>query len=594
MRRVISLIDMDCFYAQVEQRDNPSLWGQPVIVVQHSRQGVEGGILAVSYEARPFGVKRGMTVADAKLKCPQINVCHVPIGEYADKADIQKYRDASAEVFRVLNNFDEAIIVEKASVDEAFLDLTSYTNERLEELRENGMLEEFVKSAIEHLPTTFLANGEDFKENDHLREQVLTEFITSSRHSNENLLLLIAACAVEAIRDRIHEETQFFCSAGVGNNKMMAKLVCARHKPRQQTLIPWGYVREILRTTPIGDVRGFGGKLGNRVQELLNITLMGEILEIDFHLIVEAFPEQHEYLVAIAQGMCDEPVRPRKESSSIAVSKNFPGKLAIRTTKELRKWIDGLTKELAKRLMTDQTENKRTAENLVYSFLTEEGKPQKTLKISNYHPDTLFGQVWAAIKGLNRSNLANSEEGPWTPPILNISLSASRFQPGIPALNRSITEYFEGKKLKRWVRTHAVYNENDGRPDVVFEEPPPPKTPARPISKPSTSIIGSVEYIVLDDSDEEVAPPSPAPKNTTKIDYITVDGKRISKQAFRHLPPAIKKQYEHRIALEEARQIKAKSDAKNDAKGNRKRPIKSDAQKSKKAKPLESFFKKRN
>lgn len=43
MKRVISLIDMDCFYAQVEQRDNPSLWGQPVIVVQHSRQGIEGG-----------------------------------------------------------------------------------------------------------------------------------------------------------------------------------------------------------------------------------------------------------------------------------------------------------------------------------------------------------------------------------------------------------------------------------------------------------------------------------------------------------------------------------------------------------------------
>lgn len=49
-------------------------------------------ILAVSYEARPFGVKRGMTVADAKLKCPQISICHVPIGEYVDKADIQKYR----------------------------------------------------------------------------------------------------------------------------------------------------------------------------------------------------------------------------------------------------------------------------------------------------------------------------------------------------------------------------------------------------------------------------------------------------------------------------------------------------------------------
>uniref|UniRef100_A0A1I7U319 DNA polymerase eta n=1 Tax=Caenorhabditis tropicalis TaxID=1561998 RepID=A0A1I7U319_9PELO len=594
MQRVISLIDMDCFYAQVEQRDNPTLWGQPVIVVQHSRQGVEGGILAVSYEARPFGVKRGMSVVDAKIKCPQLNVCHVPIGEYADKADIQKYRDASAEVFRVLNNFDSAIVVEKASVDEAFLDLTVYTQQKLDELRENEMIEDFVRTAIDHLPTTYLANGEDCKENDHLRERFLSEYISNSQESTENLLLLIAACAVEAIREHIHDETQFYCSAGVGNNKMMAKLVCARHKPRQQTLVPWRYVKEILRMTPIGDVRGFGGKLGNRIQEELNISLMGEILETEIHLLIESFPDQHEYLRAIAQGLCDEPVRPRKESSSIAVSKNFPGRLAIRTVQEMRKWVEGLTKELAKRLSTDQMENKRTAENLVYSLLTEEGKPQKTLKINNYQPDILLQQIWTAIKPQNKSQ-NQGETGPWTPPVLNISLSATRFQPGIPALNRTISGWIEEKKHKKWVRKNAVYDENDGREDVIFEEPPPPKQQKKICSsKPSTSTIGSVEYIILDDSDEEEAPPPP-PQKTTNIDYITVDGKRISRQAFYHLPPEIKKQYEHRMALEEARQMKARIDEKRGG-GGRKRngPIKSDASnRSKKPKPLESFFKKK-
>ncbi|PIC41394.1 hypothetical protein B9Z55_008830 [Caenorhabditis nigoni] len=593
MRRVISLIDMDCFYAQVEQRDKPELWGQPVIVVQHSRQGVEGGILAVSYEARPFGVKRGMSVADAKIKCPQLNICHVPIGEYADKADIQKYRDASAEVFRVLNNFDSTIIVEKASVDEAFLDLTAYTNQKLEEIRENGQLEEFVKTSLDQLPSTHLANGEDVKENDHLRGAFLSDFIENSRNSTENLLLLIAAITVETIRKRIRDETQFYCSAGVGNNKMMAKLVCARHKPRQQTLIPWKNCREILRTTPIGDVRGFGGKMGNRIQEMLNITLMGEILELDIALLIETFPDQHEYLRAVAEGLDDEPVRPRKESSSIAVSKNFPGKMAIRTTGELKKWVGGLVKELAKRLGTDQAENKRTAENLVYSLLTDDGKPQKTLKMSSYHPDIIFEQVWTAIRGLNRSNLAKNEDGPWTPPVLNISLSASRFQPGLPAQTRAITEWLGARKREKEARKNAVYDPNDGRADVIIEEPPPPEIPA---SKPSTSgpktiLDGSVEFIVLDDSDEDVPAPQPL-KKPTDIDYITVDGKKISKQALRHLPPDIRKQYEHRIALEEARALKSKSDAKI---GNRKRtgPIKSPAQQAKKSKPLELFFKKK-
>lgn len=573
---------MDCFYAQVEQRDNPSLWGQPVIVVQHSRQGIEGGILAVSYEARPFGVKRGMTVAEAKLKCPQISICHVPIGEYVDKADIQKYRDASAEVFRVLNNYDSQIIIEKASVDEAFLDLSAYTNQKLQELRENEGLEEFLQAAITYLPTTHLATGEDVKENEHLREDVLLEYIENARNCTENLLLLIAAVTVEQIRQQVHEETQFFCSAGVGNNKMMAKLVCARHKPRQQTLIPWFYVREILRLTPIGDVRGFGGKMGNRIQEMLNITLMGELLEVDISQLIETFPNQHEYLRSVAEGHCDEPVRPRKESSSIAVSKNFPGKLSIRSVLELKKWLDGLTKELAKRLATDQAENKRTAENLVYSLLTEDGKPQKTLKITSYHPDTLFEQIWAAMKGLNKTNATKNEDsGPWTPPILNISLSATRFQPGIPAQNRSIHEWLYEKKTRKSRRKAAIYDENDGREDVIFVEPPEKLKKPNPTPK-STGTDG--DFIVLgSDSDDDVVQPK------TDDNWIFVDGKKFSKMAWRHLPPDIKKHYQHRIALEEARALKSKTG------GSRKRAgaHTDNAQKPKKPKSLESFFKKK-
>ncbi|VDO41490.1 unnamed protein product [Haemonchus placei] len=142
MDRVIGLIDMDCFYAQVEQREQPELWDSPVVVVQHAREGAPGGVIAVSYEARKFGVKRGMMIPEAKTKCPDLNVCFVPQGEHIDKADIQKYRDASVEVFDVLNAFDERIVVERASVDEAFLDLTEFVDQRLIESGAAEMLQE--------------------------------------------------------------------------------------------------------------------------------------------------------------------------------------------------------------------------------------------------------------------------------------------------------------------------------------------------------------------------------------------------------------------------------------------------------------------
>ncbi|VDO34363.1 unnamed protein product [Onchocerca flexuosa] len=125
-RRIIALIDMDCFYVQVEQRLQPHLYGKPVAVVQHSSANNRGGgLLAVSYEARSFGIKRGMFGEQAKALCPDLTLCYVPIGEYIDKADITRYRDASAEVFKVLHEFDSRIIVERASVDEAYLDLSA-------------------------------------------------------------------------------------------------------------------------------------------------------------------------------------------------------------------------------------------------------------------------------------------------------------------------------------------------------------------------------------------------------------------------------------------------------------------------------------
>ncbi len=71
--RVVALIDMDCFYCQVEARQDPSLRGKPSAVVQYNTwKG--GGIIAVNYEARAFGVTRNMRGQEAKEKCPDIKL----------------------------------------------------------------------------------------------------------------------------------------------------------------------------------------------------------------------------------------------------------------------------------------------------------------------------------------------------------------------------------------------------------------------------------------------------------------------------------------------------------------------------------------
>src|SRR5438874_6176109 len=108
--RAILHVDMDAFYASVEQRDNPALKGEPVIVGGHPTRGV---VLAASYEVRPFGVRSAMSMVEALRRAPHALV--VPPRPEA-------YATASEEVFAILESVTP--LVEPLSLDEAFLDVT--------------------------------------------------------------------------------------------------------------------------------------------------------------------------------------------------------------------------------------------------------------------------------------------------------------------------------------------------------------------------------------------------------------------------------------------------------------------------------------
>ncbi len=107
---MILLVDMDAFFASVEQAHHPHLRGKPVIVCgDPDRRGV---VTAASYEARPFGVHAGMPLAEAKRLCPQ--------AEYVE-GNPRKYVEKSLEILEILLSVTPD--VEPFSVDEAFLDL---------------------------------------------------------------------------------------------------------------------------------------------------------------------------------------------------------------------------------------------------------------------------------------------------------------------------------------------------------------------------------------------------------------------------------------------------------------------------------------
>ena len=111
MRRILH-IDMDAFYASVEQRDDPSLRGKPLAVGgQPNRRGV---VAAASYEARAFGVRSAMSMAKAVKLCPSLVI--VP-------PDFSRYKAASTTIFDIYREVTP--LVEPLSLDEAYLDVTT-------------------------------------------------------------------------------------------------------------------------------------------------------------------------------------------------------------------------------------------------------------------------------------------------------------------------------------------------------------------------------------------------------------------------------------------------------------------------------------
>jgi DNA polymerase-4 len=108
--RIILHIDMDAFFVSVEQRDNPSLRGKPAAVCGSLSRSV---VTSATYEARPYGIRAGMSTQEARRRCPQLILV---------EGNHSKYTETAARIFSILKEYTP--LVEVASIDEAYLDIT--------------------------------------------------------------------------------------------------------------------------------------------------------------------------------------------------------------------------------------------------------------------------------------------------------------------------------------------------------------------------------------------------------------------------------------------------------------------------------------
>ncbi|XP_058056733.1 DNA polymerase iota isoform X2 [Anopheles bellator] len=294
--RVIIHIDMDYYYAQVEEVLNPSLKDRPFAVKQRFC------VVTSNYLARQHGVRKLQPVKEALAACPELVLVN---GE-----DLTKYKEMSVKINEIMHRFTPH--VEKLGLDENYLDVTELVAERLE-LLDNAV-------ARPPNPTTISGDRED---------------CLGCQCGCERRLALATHLAKE-IRDCIYRELGLRCCAGIAHNKLLAKLVGAVHKPNQQTvLLPSTSGGAFLAS--LGCVRtltGIGEKTAQTLGECCGVTTVTELQRVELERLAKHVGhEQAVRLKHLALGRDDTPVRQTGKPKSVGLEDSCPS-ISVRADAE--------------------------------------------------------------------------------------------------------------------------------------------------------------------------------------------------------------------------------------------------------------------
>jgi DNA polymerase-4 len=255
-------LDMDAFFASVEQLDDPSLRGKPVIV----GKGDRGVVSAASYEARKFGVRSAMPVVQARKLCPE----GIFVG-----GRMRRYAEVSRQVMAVLGEFSP--LVEQASVDEAYMDVTG--TEKL-----FGPPEELARR----------------------------------------------------IQARVREATGLSCSVGIAPVKFLAKIASDFRKPGGVTIIEPEDVAAFLKDLPVGKIPGVGGKTLPRLASY-GVKTCGDVLRYSHEFWENHLGEWGRMLHQRAQGIGSTTIVTHSQPKSSSAENTFEKDTSDQ--EELKRWM---------------------------------------------------------------------------------------------------------------------------------------------------------------------------------------------------------------------------------------------------------------
>jgi len=312
-------MDMDAFFVSVERRDNPFLQGKPCAVCGSLSRSV---ITSASYEARTYGIRAGMSIKEAKRKCPQLILV---------KGNHKKYESTASRIFSILKDYTP--LVEVASIDEAYLDIT------------------------------------------------------------DSLILFGSPANIaNSIKEIIKNKEKLTCSIGIGPNKLIAKLGSRLGKPDGLLIIDKENLKSFLEDLPVSKMIGIGPKLTASLNAM-GVFTCGQLAKIDPLVLNKRFGAIGQRLYEIASGLDEEPIIPFDvEEPQKSISNYVTLKKDSSNFNFLRKVLLQLSEKVAQRMRNEGLFGKRVTLSVRYSNFYTLTK-QKTLSRWTSSGNEIFKEV---------------------------------------------------------------------------------------------------------------------------------------------------------------------------------------------------------
>lgn len=378
---VIALVDMNAFFAQVEQMRLGLTVDDPVVCVQWL------SLIAVSYAARKYGINRMDVVKSAKEKCPDLILAHAavfkkgnPYWSYVEglpnqaehKVSLDPYRRESRKIIKIIKQ--KCDVVEKASVDECYMDLGREVHQQLlaefPQLRDCGLK---LPDIPLELAESLFWRGKVEKTAAEQNDQQLRENTAASQREDDvpaicdwdDICVLIGSQVLYKIRQAIYDELSYTTSGGIARNKFLAKLAAGHNKPDDQTIIRLRLIPHFLTNFQFNDVSGMGGKAGDNVLAHFDVppginsfTHLRENYSLQD--IQKEFPNDITFALKvydIVRGDDKQPLRLRTDVKSMMSRKNFIPQRPVKTLYDIFSWLRVYAGDLYNRFIDLDDEN---------------------------------------------------------------------------------------------------------------------------------------------------------------------------------------------------------------------------------------------